>query len=123
LPWDKAEEKLSLGDSLPQAMPVGMESGNTWYESEALAMDTEQKEEAMSHLDAIRAREVRSPMREPFHALRLHDLGGRAPHVGFLIACLLAIGLLFILSPQALAANRYGVVCLMNETGVTINYI
>jgi hypothetical protein len=36
---------------------------------------------------------------------------------------LLAIGLLFILSPQALAANRYGVVCLMNETGVTINYI
>ena len=104
-------------------MPVGMESGNTWYASEAFAMDTEQKEKAMSHLDAIRAWEARSPTREPFHALRPHDFGGRAPRVGFLIACLLAVGLLFILSPQALAANRYGVICLTNETEATIHYI
>jgi hypothetical protein len=54
----------------------------------------------MSHLDAIRAGEVRSPMGEPLRALRLHDLGGRAPRVGLLIASLLTIGLLCILSPQ-----------------------
>jgi hypothetical protein len=30
---------------------------------------------------------------------------------------------LCIVSPQASAANRYGVICLMHETGVTIPYI
>jgi hypothetical protein len=86
-------------------------------------MDTGQKENTMSDVDALRAWEVRSLMREPCHALRRHELGGRAPRVGFLFAGLLVAGLLFALSPQALAANRYGVICLMNETEVTVPYI
>jgi hypothetical protein len=59
----------------------------------------------------------------PFNALRLHVFGASAPHVYSFIACLLAIGLLFILSPQAWAANRYGVVYLINQTEATIPYI
>ena len=41
-------------------------------------MDIEQKEEAMSHFETIRAWKVWSPMTKPFHPLRLHDVGGRA---------------------------------------------
>jgi hypothetical protein len=73
----------------------------------------------MTYVNGIGTQVARHPMREPFPADLLHTLGGRAMGVGLLLACLLAIGWV----PQALAVNRYGVICLMNETQVTIPYL